>query len=328
MGARDLVQVLKRLSVPSRPEVIVGFETCDDAGAIDLGNGQALLQTVDFFPPVVDDPYDFGRIAAANALSDIYAMGGTPLSALNLVAFPSRKLGGDVLLQILQGGSDKIREAGAALIGGHTIEDHEVKYGLAVVGVVRSDRITTNAGAVVGNALVLTKPLGMGAISAAIKRGDAPRDWVDAATAHMAALNALAARLAQKHGVRSMTDITGFGLLGHASEMASGSSVSLEIFADALQFTPGAAELAQEGRLSGAHRRNQAAIASAVDISSSVAPHLAALAFDAETSGGLLLSVSSDKLASLLTALTRADVPAAHVGRVLRPDPRRLIFLT
>jgi selenide,water dikinase len=321
------VKVLSALAVPSRPEVLLGPETSDDAGVIDLGDNRALLQTVDFFPPVVDDPYDFGRIAAANALSDVYAMGGYPLSVLNIVGFPTRELSTDVLLQILQGGSAKIAEAGAALVGGHTVEDREIKYGLAVVGLVRKDRIMTNAGAKSGDAIFVTKPLGMGAINKAIKNGSADVVWIKEATDSMATLNAAAARAVARIGANAVTDITGFGLIGHALEMARASRVTLRLIAEHLPITPGAIELARTGATSGASRRNRAFAGHKVNVSTRVPEEIAALAFDAETSGGLLISLDAAKAEALHSALREEGVIAAKIGTIEKPEMTALVRL-
>ena len=238
------------------PALLVGSDTLDDAAVYRLTDELALVQTVDFFTPVVDDPYDFGRIAAANAFSDIYAMGGRPLTALNIVCFPADVLPLEVLGRILQGGAETARLAGATIVGGHTIDDPEPKYGLAVTGLLRPGTELTNAAAAVDDLLVLTKPLGTGIIATAIKRDLASPAAVAAATASMAALNRVAAEVAREQGVRAVTDITGFGLLGHVSEMCRASGVSAELWFDRLPLLPGAAELAAEGVVPGGTKRN------------------------------------------------------------------------
>jgi selenide, water dikinase len=309
--------------------VIVGPESFDDAGVIDLGNGQALVQTVDFFPPVIDDPYEFGQIAAANSLSDIYAMGGMPLTVLNIVGFPSDKLPIAVLAEILAGGATKVREAGAAVLGGHSVKDAEIKYGLSVTGVVRRDQILTNGGARVGDRLVVTKPLGMGAITTGIKRQrTAPAD-VRAATATMATLNAGAARAVRAVGATAVTDITGFGLLGHGSEIARASNATLRFRWGLLPFTSGAAHLAQDGIVSGAAARSRTSLGDEAALDASV-PHWAAdLAFDAETSGGLLISVAPHQVDALLAALRAEQTPCAVVvGEVVAAESQVLVELT
>lgn len=216
---------------PSQPDpnLLVGLETCDDAGVYKINEDMALIQTVDFFTPVVDDPYSFGQIAAANALSDIYAMGGRPLTAMNIICFPIGKLELTVLAEILKGGADKIREAGAVLLGGHSVEDNEPKYGLSVTGIISPNKVLTNAGARAGDILILTKPLGIGIITTAIKGGLSSPDEILSVTAVMAALNKEAAEVMQEIGVNGCTDVTGFGLLGHASEMARASHVRMTL---------------------------------------------------------------------------------------------------
>ncbi len=302
--------------------MIHGPETLDDAGIISLGNGRALVQSVDFFPPIVDDPGDFGRIAAANALSDLYAMGATPFCALNLVGFPSKKLDMAILGEILEGGAEKMREAGVALLGGHSVEDAEIKYGLAVTGIIDSDRMLTNGGAEPGDLLVLTKPLGMGALSTGIQQGRVSEEDKSTAVGTMATLNAGAARVFQEVSVTAVTDITGFGLLGHSSEMARASGVTLSFNWDALPITPGARSLASRGVLSGGAARSRRYLGSNARIDASVPGEVAEIAFDSETSGGLLIAVSPEKSHLLLKGLQGEDVPCATIiGKVLPQQP-------
>jgi selenide,water dikinase len=286
LSAADIGPIVAALPAPDDARLLVGSDTADDAGVVRVRDDLALVQSVDFFTPIVDDPYDFGRIAAANALSDIYAMGAEPLSALNLVAFPLERLGASVLSEILRGGSDVVREAGALIVGGHSIDDREPKYGLAVTGVVHPARMVTNAGGRPGDALVLTKPLGVGAISTALKRGGG-EDLLPAAVATMAALNADASRAARDAGAGAMTDVTGFGLLGHAYKMARVSGVTIAIDAAAVPYVDGAREALRDGYVSGGTRRNLAWVQPNLD--ATVSEDELLLLADAQTSGGLLI---------------------------------------
>src|SRR5687768_5775462 len=259
LSAADLRPIVAGLPRPTDPRVLVAADTADDAGVVQLTEELAIVQTADFFTPIVDDPYAFGRIAATNALSDIYAMGGRPVSALNLVAFPLETLGPDVLREILRGGADAAAAAGAAVVGGHSIDDPEPKYGMAVTGVVSPREVLTNAGGRVGDALVLTKPLGAGAVATAIKRGLASPELVERAVAVMTTLNDRAAEQARAAGAHALTDVTGFGLLGHLHELASASGVAAEVEAAALPAIEGVPELLADDRvLAGGSKRNRA----------------------------------------------------------------------
>lgn len=304
--------------------LLVGINTCDDAGVYLLNETTALIQTVDFFTPVVDDPYDFGRIAAANALSDVYAMGGRPLTAMNIICYPTREGDLDTLARILQGGAEKVKEAGAVLVGGHSVEDREPKYGLAVTGVVHPDRLLTNAGAHPGDVLVLTKPLGTGVVTTALKADMAPPDLRRRTTEQMAALNAPAAEAAQETGVNACTDITGFGLLGHAREMAEASRVGLIINAGAVPLLPMVLDFAAMGLLPAGAHANRCFLGEAVVIEEAVPLALSDLLFDPQTSGGLLLSVPPDRAEDLLAALETRGVRGAVIGRVASEHPGRI----
>ena len=285
--------------------VLVGRETFDDAGVFVLRDDLALVQTVDFFAPIVDDPYTFGQIAAANALSDVFAMGGEPLTALAIVAFPAGKLPPSVLTEILRGGQDKVREAGAVLIGGHSIIDEELKFGLSVTGQAHPARLLTNATAHVGDRLVLTKPLGTGLLATAAKRGQLPDEATHALYATMSALNGAASRAALAVGITCATDVTGFGLLGHALNIARGSGVTLRIHGRALPELPGARELWRAGTRTAGAERNETYLAPHVN-SASADPADLALALDPQTSGGLLLAVPPGALAGYLSAIPEA----------------------
>ena len=312
LGAADLERVLASLDGTVDPAVLVGPATADDAGVYRLREDLALVQTVDFFTPIVDDPYDFGRIAATNALSDVYAMGGEPLTALNLVAFSLEELGDEVLREILRGGADVVREAGAVIVGGHSIDDREPKYGLAVTGSVHPDEVLSNAGGRAGDALVLTKPLGAGAISTAAKRGTAHDGQVAAAVAVMTELNRDAARAARAAGAHAMTDVTGFGLLGHLHELTRASGVAAEVDAGAVPAITGALELlGDEGAVSGGARRNAEHAATFASIDAAVSPARRRLLTDPMTSGGLLVALPAERA---------ADVSGPVIGHLV-PGP-------
>jgi len=298
------------------PDLLVGTATADDAGVFRIAPDLALVQTVDFFSPVVDDPFEFGAIAAANALSDVYAMGGEPRTALNIACFPQQGVPVEVLREILRGGLAKAQEAGVVVVGGHTVADDEIKFGMAVTGFVHPERILRNVGARPGDALVLTKPLGTGIVATAIKHGAGTAAEHAAAVATMAALNAPAARVLRDFAVHACTDVTGFGLLGHGYEMARGSDVCLGFTAARLPVLPGARRLAAEGHLTGGCRRNREWLADKVRVAPGLPGDLVELAFDPQTSGGLLAAVSEPDAARALDALAGAGVTAVVVGTV------------
>ena len=315
-----MAQVLRPLSEiyssSDYPQVLVGLTQPDDAAVYQLDARRAIISTTDFFPPVVDAPYDFGAIAAANALSDVYAMGGRPLMAINLVAYPE-KLGLDILTAILRGGADKVKEAGAVIAGGHSISDEEPKYGLSVTGEVAVDKIIRKSGATAGDRLILSKPLGSGVITTALKRGIAPDAQVEAAVDSMARLNRTAAQLAQEYRVRAMTDITGFGLAGHAREMAKLSAVDFAFDFERLQWLPGCLQQAQRGVFPGGMQRNRAHFSQWLRFDPSLTAYQQALFFDPQTSGGLLMAVAPESAAELLSALRGRGESAALVGEVI-----------
>jgi selenide, water dikinase len=309
--------VIAQLPPPTDPDLLVGTDTADDAAVYRLSPDLALVQTVDFFTPVVDDPYDFGRISAANSLSDIYAMGATPRLALNIVGFPSEVLPLDYLVEILRGGAEVARLAGVTIAGGHTIDDREPKYGMAVTGTIRPGAQITNATAQAGDLLVLTKPLGTGIIATAIKRGVAEPGVIAAATASMTALNRDASSAALAHGVHAMTDVTGFGLLGHLLEMCRGSGVSAELWVERLPWLPGAAELVREGVVPGGTRRNLEHVGPHTEWEGGFAEWERLLVADAQTSGGLLIALPEAQVAALVRELEERGTPAvAVVGRL------------
>jgi selenide,water dikinase len=289
-------------------------------------SGPALVQTVDFFTPIVDDPYIYGQIAAANALSDVYAMGGRPLTALAIAGFPKKGLDLDIIAAIFQGGYDKLGEAGVALLGGHTVQDEEIKFGYAVTGSINPLRILTNAGAQVGDALILTKPIGTGVIGTAIKFNRVAPDIVDEAVASMRTLNSAAAGvLTQFTGVHACTDITGFGLIGHATEMATASQVTLTIRAAAVPLFAGVLDLVSRNR-SGGMASNQEHFARGVGVGGQISETLRDLLFDPQTSGGLLVAVAEEHAQPLVGALLAAGVVAAHIGQADPVGDKHLVI--
>jgi selenide,water dikinase len=297
--------------------LLVGISTGDDAGVYRLTPDLALVNTVDFFTPVVDDPFTYGLIAAANAMSDIYAMGGTPRTALNIVCWPQSGLPQHMLGEILRGGAEKAQEAGAVIVGGHSVADEEVKYGMAVTGVINPNRIIRNVGAKAGDVLVLTKALGTGVLMTAFKRDRLAADFYEAAVKSMAELNAAASAAMLKYKVHAATDITGFGLVGHAAGMAQGSGVTLVFEESDLPLLPGALELCRAGMIPGGGARNRQFYAPCTRISDEIADAMADLAFDPQTSGGLLIALPGDDAIKLLADLQQAgNVDAAIVGRV------------
>jgi len=317
--------VLGKLARQHDPNVLVGFDHADDAGVYQIAPQQALVQTVDFFTPTVDDPYTFGQIAATNSLSDIYAMGGNPLTALALVCFPE-KADLAILERILAGGLSKMMEAGCTVIGGHSIRDEETKFGYSVTGLIHPQKVLTNGGAQPGDALVLTKAIGTGVISTAIKKQKAEEAWVEAAIASMTTLNKSASDvLAQaSYPVHAMTDVTGFGLIGHAREMALASNVSLVLRAEAVPLLQGALECVRAGDVPGGLKANREFAEYAVEYGESVSADLITLLFDPQTAGGLLISVSEAVAHDLVSQLRDIGLPAAHIGEV-RPNTKPVI---
>ena len=290
----------------------------DDAGVYKLTDDLAIIQTIDFFTPIVDDPYTFGQIAVANALSDVYAMGGKPLTAMNVVCFPREKLDISVLQEILRGGVDKLQEAGVALVGGHSIDDTELKYGLSVTGTVHPQRLVTNSGAKPGDKIILTKPLGTGIINTALKAGVAPEETVTKVTRYMAALNDKASTLMQEIGVHACTDITGFGLIGHSVQVAQNSQVGINFNIAAIPIFPEAPEFAQRGLCPGGLHRNREFYSTAVSMSDEVPAPVRDVLFDPQTSGGLLICLAPDKAELLLNKLRQAGIEdAAIIGEVV-----------
>jgi selenide,water dikinase len=314
------------LPVQHDDRILVDYRTSDDAGVYRLDDGRALVQTVDFFTPIVDDPFVYGRIAAANALSDVYAMGGRPLTALAIAGFP-KDADREILRQIFAGGLATLGTANVALLGGHTVQDAEIKFGYAVTGQVDPGRVLTNAGAQPGDVLLLTKALGTGVIATALKFGRAPEAAIDAAVRSMTLLNRGAAEAAEAlpaEQVHACTDITGFGLLGHASEMAVASGCTIEITAAQVPLLPGALDLV-DGNIPGGGRTNRQHFGGAADIGPSVDGRVLDLLFDPQTSGGLLLSVSPAVAAAAAASLTASGCLAATIGRVAPGSAYRLV---
>jgi len=318
---------------------LVGFDHADDAGVYQIGPGTALVQTVDFFTPIVDDPYTFGEIAATNSLSDVYAMGGTPLTSLAMVCFPE-KGDLDILERILAGGLAKMVEAGCTVIGGHSIRDDEAKFGYSVTGLIDPARVLTNSGAKPGDRLLLTKALGTGVISTAIKKGVAKQSWIDAAVVSMTTLNKRTAEVVTSStelrsaappgaavptwAVHAMTDITGFGLVGHARELALGSNVSLRLYANRIPLLEGALDCVRAGYIPGGLKANREFADCVVEFEDSIRDDIKTILFDPQTAGGLLISVAAEDSEDLLRALSAAGIPTVEIGEV-HPDPKPLI---
>jgi selenide,water dikinase len=319
-----LDSVLKRLPRPTDPNLLVGFETSDDAGVYRLSDEMALVQTVDFLTPIADDPFVYGQIAAANSLSDVYAMGGLPITALSVLGFPAEG-SPDVLEQILRGGLDKMTQAGCTIVGGHSIRDDELKFGYAVTGLIDPKAVWRNVGARPGDVLILTKSLGTGVISTALKQGQAQESWVAAAIASMTQLNrdsaeglhAIELEFDDDHPVHAVTDVTGFGLLGHAREMAVGSKVSMRIDHERLPYLPGAVDAARAGFASGGLKNNREFLEGCVEFSPKVADEIRTLLYDPQTSGGLLVALASETADAATALLERRGIPARVIGAVI-----------
>jgi selenide, water dikinase len=309
--------VLGKLARQHDPNVLIGFDKSDDAGVYKISGELALVQTVDFFTPVVDDPFTFGQIAAVNSLSDVYAMGGKPISSLAIVCFPEK---GDieVLGQILAGGLSKMMEAGCTVIGGHSVRDPEIKFGYSVTGTIHPEKILANCGAQAGDVLILTKPLGTGVISTAIKKGQAKPEWIEAATRAMTTLNSVAAGIAVNGNfqIHAATDVTGFGLIGHLREVALGSGVSVRLQASRVPLLDGAMECIRDGFIPGGLKTNREFAECNVSYAPDVPEESKTILYDPQTAGGLLFSVAQPDAERLLSALQAAGVPAVRVGEI------------
>jgi selenide, water dikinase len=312
-----LAQVLRQLPPqPETKELLVGNESSDDAGIYQLTDEIALVQTVDYFTPIVDDPYLFGQIAAANALSDVYAMGGTPKTVLNIVGFPVKKLGSDTLAQILTGAQDKVLEAGAVTAGGHSIDDAEPKFGLSVTGVVHPNQYWTNKGALPGDSLVLTKPIGTGILTTGIKRQAVTKDQEEEVVSAMCMLNKSAAEFLQDYQVNAVTDVTGFGLLGHAFEMAEGSNAALHLTYSSIPLLSGTRELAEAGVIPGGSKANHLWLNDVVSYDSTLTEVEQLILCDAITSGGLLISLPKDQASKYIDELQKHSSCGWVIGEV------------
>jgi len=321
-----LENVLKRMPPANDPNLIVGFETSDDAAVYRIGEDLGIMQTVDFFTPIVDDPGLFGQVAAANALSDVYAMGGRPITALTIVAFPTAQPP-EILEAILRGGLEKMNEANCTVAGGHSIRDEELKFGYAVTGLIDPGKIWRNVGARPGDVLLFTKPIGTGVISTALKQGKAAEHWVEASTASMTRLNRDAANAlheiedtatSHQKPIHAVTDVTGFSLLGHAREMALGSGVSMRIHYARVNYLPGAIEAARAGFFSGGLQNNREFLEGCAAFLASVPEEFRALLFDPQTSGGLLASVAPEAAEDAMAAFERHGIAACNIGEVIR----------
>lgn len=314
------------MPLQSDPNLIAGMERAEDAGVYKLTEELAIIQTLDFFTPIVDDPYSFGQIAAANALSDVYAMGGQPLTAMNIVCFPEKTMPMSVLRDILAGGLEKMHEAKVILLGGHSVEDDELKYGLSVTGTIHPAKVVLNTGARAGDRLILTKPLGTGIISTAIKGTLADEGAVAKIVNSMTTLNQKASELMQATGVSACTDVTGFGLLGHAAEMIEGSDVGMVIESATVPFFPEAKELAEMGMIPGGLHRNREFRNNMVEMAQGIHQYLSDIFFDPQTSGGLLISVPKNRASRLLERLHQEDVTeAAIIGEVVATPKGRIV---
>lgn len=317
----ELSEALKGLDASNDPDLLVGYDTRDDAAVYRVAPEIALISTVDYITPPVDDPYWFGQIAAANSLSDVYAMGGKPLTALNLVMFPAKILDMGLLKEILRGGSDKVKEADASMSGGHSVDDNEPKYGLAVTGSVHPDRIWTNCGAQAGDALILTKPLGTGVLFNANRSGRLAYPELEAILPQIAALNRKAMEVALKFDVHASTDVTGFGILGHTLELAQGSNVQINLIYEDLPFYANALLMYEKGETTGSNKANQKLAAGFWEMTADKSAQEQALLLDPQTSGGLLLAVPDSQAADLIAALKKEGVKAAvRVGEVVAGD--------
>jgi selenide,water dikinase len=318
---------LGKLKSKKDDRILVGYDDNDDAAVVRLGDGRLLVQTVDFFTPIDDDPYTFGQIAAANSLSDIYAMGATPLFALNIIGFPINVLPKSDLTKILQGGIDKAEEAGISIVGGHSVDDPEPKYGLVVTGEVDKDKLITNSNAQPGDKLILTKPLGTGIIATAVKRGIADKTALAKSAESMSTLNKLAADIMTEIGVNSATDVTGFGLLGHLSEMCKASNISAKIDYHALPFFPTVKKLAEQGVVPGGTKRNLKFVKDKVQFGEQLTDIDKLLLADAQTSGGLLISLSAEKAEKYITKFNElSDIKATIIGEIVEKSDH-IIFV-
>jgi selenide,water dikinase len=325
MSPEDLARLLGQVKKVHDANVLLGEQTVDDAGIYRLRDDLALVQTVDFFPPVINDPYMYGRIAAANSLSDVWAMGGTPVTALNIVGFPDDALDVSILAEILNGGADAAQEAGVSIVGGHTMRDKEIKYGMAVTGTIHPEHIITNAGARPGDRLVLTKPLGTGVITTAIRVDAVPEELIERISASMAKLNRIAAELMLRHGAGAATDITGYGLIGHALEMCQAAGVTFRFEAGRIPLFSEAMGFSRDGYLPGGSHLNKKFFSPQVEMEETIPGELGDLYYDAQTSGGLLIAIREEKADNLLKDLHDSGViEASIIGEVREFDGKSI----
>ena len=308
--------------------MIVGFETADDAGVYRLRDDLALVQTLDFFTPIVDDPYDYGRIAALNSINDVWAMAGTPITAMAITCFPKKGVDPAILSEIMRGGLETINNYGVTLIGGHSVDNEQIMFGYSVTGVIDPNKVATNSGARAGDVIILTKPIGTGVISTGIKRGGASDSVVAGSVETMLTPGRYAAEAMREFGVKAATDVTGFALLGHTWEMACASKVTIEIDASAVPLLEGALDLASQGMLTSGDKTNREYVGADVEIAMSVDQNLVKLLFDPQTAGGMLIAIAEDKADPLLNALSQNYPQARTIGRVLPPSPRKIIVST
>jgi len=326
IGPADLEDILRTLPPSSpNPDVLVGLDTNDDAGVYKLTDDLAMVQTLDFFTPIVNDPYDFGQVATANALSDVYAMGGVPKTALNIVAFPVFKLDKGILTEILRGAGDKLKEANVSLVGGHSIDDPEPKFGLSVTGVIHPDKVRTNSGAEPGDKLILTKPIGVGIMTTSLKRDLLTQAEIERVTRVMTTLNKTAAETMNSYDIHASTDITGFGLMGHTSEMAAGSNVGITVYYNQVPILPRVRELAEQGAVPGGTKNNFAHVENVVTFPKNFDEIDKWIFCDAVTSGGLLVSVNADQAEALKEELKDKGVDAHIIGEVTEENKGQVL---
>jgi selenide,water dikinase len=310
---------------PADPNLIVGFDTADDAGVYRLSDDLALVQTLDFFTPIVDDPYDYGRIAALNSINDVWAMAGTPITAMAITCFPKKGVDPAILGEIMRGGLETINKYGITLIGGHSVDNQQIMFGYSVTGVIHPDKVATNSGARAGDVLILTKPIGTGVISTGIKNARADEHVVAASVETMLTPGKYAAEAMREFGVKGATDVTGFALLGHAWEMACASKVTMEIDANAVPLLDGALELASQRMLTSGDKTNREYVGADIEIDASVDENLVRLLFDPQTAGGMLIAVEEEKADALLATLGKNYLKAQKIGRVHPPGPRSIV---
>jgi selenide,water dikinase len=326
LGPGDLARAISELDIERHPNLIVGLDRPDDAGVYKLSDDTALVQTLDFLTPIVDDPYVFGQIAAANALSDVYAMGGKPLTAMNIVGFPSDTMDMGVLTDILRGGLDKMKEAHVALVGGHSVKDEALKYGLSVTGIVDPRKVWSNGHGMAGDALVLTKPLGTGIVGTAIKRGSASEESARRAEESMCQLNRVAAEIGVTFPVHACTDVTGFGLLGHGAEMIEGTGLGLVVDSSRLPILPGVREYAEKGLLPGGLHRNRKYREASVEVRGQVPQYLLDGMWDPQTSGGLLLAIPADHSLRFIEQLEAHHIVGRTIGTIIKSAEEKIII--